>query len=187
MSPIFVVIADVFFQQSCQVPLIQNNHMVEQLSAHTPNPALSDAVLPWTLKRGSNRCRAVLFDGREDVRGELRIAVKDQEPMGLIVSPSFAQLQYDPQGLWLTGHILVQNLPTVVPNDEVAVQNSEGQSRHCEEIHGSDCFTVIAKKRKPALGWIRILACTLACTLDPARNLWFAKTEYFSGFGYRSL
>src|ERR1019366_8429868 len=85
MSPVLVVIADVFFQQSSQVPLIQNNHMVEQLSAHTPNPALSDAVLPWTSKRGSDRFRAVLFDGRDHVCGELRIVVKDQKPVRLVV------------------------------------------------------------------------------------------------------
>ena len=34
-------------------------------------------------------------------------------------------------------------------DDEEAVQNSKGQRRHGEEIHGSDCVKVIAKKRQP--------------------------------------
>src|SRR5271169_4115571 len=173
MSPVFVVIADVFVQQSSQVSLVQNDHMVKQLPTHTPNPALGDAVLPGTSKRGSDRFRAVLFDGRDYVRGELCIAVKDQEPMWLIVSPSFAQLQYNPQGVRLPGHVAVENLPPIVADDEETVQNSKGQSRHGEEIHRSDCFAVVAKKCQPAPGWIRI---TIRA-LHPARNRSFRDVE----------
>src|SRR5664279_3874176 len=173
MSPVFVVIVDVVFQQSSQVPLVQNDHVVEQIPTHTSNPALGNAILPGTAKSSSDGLRAVLCDGRDDISRELRVAIEDEELVRLFISPSCAQLQYDPQGIWLTGHIAVQNLPTVVPNDEEAVQNSAGQTRHGEEIHGSDCFTVIAKKRKPVLGWIRILA----CTFDPARNRSFRDVE----------
>src|SRR5450755_1954269 len=81
MSPVFVVIADVFFQQSSQVPLVQNYHVVEQLSTHTPNPTLGDAVLPGSAISSSDRFRAMLFDGRDDVGGELRIPVENQESM----------------------------------------------------------------------------------------------------------
>jgi hypothetical protein len=60
MSPVFVVIADVVFQQPSQVTLVQNDHVIEQ------------AVLPRTLEGGSDRFRAVLFDERDDISGELR-------------------------------------------------------------------------------------------------------------------
>jgi len=55
-------------------------------------------------------------------------------------------LRYDPKGIWLTSHIAVQNLPPIMADDEEAVHNSEGQSRHGEEIHGSDCFAWFQKK-----------------------------------------
>ena len=90
MRPVFVVIADVFFEQSSQVPLVQNDQVVEQLPTHTSNPALGDAVLPGTSKSGSDRFCAMLFDGRENVRRELRVSVEDQEPMRLVISPGFA-------------------------------------------------------------------------------------------------
>ena len=111
MSPVFVVIVDVVFQQSSQVPLVQNDHVVEQIPTHTSDPTLGDAVLPGTSKSSSDRLHAILFDGPDDVSRKLRVAVKDQQPVRLVVSPSFAQLQYDPQGVWLKGHIAVQNLP----------------------------------------------------------------------------
>src|SRR5271165_377465 len=43
---------------------------------------------------------------------------------------------------------------------------TEGQSRHGEEIHGSDGFTMVAEKSQPAPGWIRIMI----RTPHPARN-----------------
>src|ERR1039458_5303952 len=81
-------------------------------------------------------------------------------------SPSFAQLLYDPQGSRLTGHVAVQNFPPVVADDEETVQNSKGQSRHSEEVHGSDCFTMVAKKYQPTPEWIRVAG----RPLHPARN-----------------
>jgi hypothetical protein len=125
MGPVFVVIANLFFQQFSEISLVQNNQVVEQVPSHTPDPALGNAVLPGTAKSSSDYLRAVVFDGRDDVSRELRVAVKDQKPVWLIVSPSFVQLQYDPQGVRLTGHVAVQNLPPVVADDKEAVQNSE--------------------------------------------------------------
>src|SRR5271166_2851550 len=173
MSPVFVVIVDVIFRQSSQVPLVQTDHVVEQIATHTSDPTLGDAVLPGTAKSSSDRFCAVLFDGRDDVSRELGIAVEDQKPVWLFVPPSFAQLQYDPQGVWLTGYIAVQNLPPIVADDEEAVQNSEGQHRHSEEIHGSDGFTMVAEKSQPAPRWIRIMI----RTLHPPRNRSFRDVE----------
>ena len=55
----------------------------------------------------------------------------------------------------------------------MTVQNTEGQSRPGEEIHGGDGFTMIAAKSQPALRWIRILI----RTPHPARNRSFRDVE----------
>ena len=77
MSPVFVVIADVFSQQASQVPLVQYDYVAKQIPTHTPNPALGDAILPGTAKSGSDGFCAVLFDGRDDSCRELRVPVED--------------------------------------------------------------------------------------------------------------
>jgi hypothetical protein len=118
MSSVFVVIADVFFQQPSQVSLVQNDHVVEQVSTHTSNLTLGDAVLPRTSKRGSYRLTAVLLDGPNDVSRALRVPVEDQEPLWLILSPSFAQLKYDPKRVWIACDVVVQDLPPVVTDDK---------------------------------------------------------------------
>ena len=96
MSPVFVVIANVFFQQCSEMSLVQNNHVVKQVPTHTPDPALSDAVLPGTAKSSSDRFNVAFSDRRDDISRELRVPVEDQVPMWLFVSPNFPQLQYDP-------------------------------------------------------------------------------------------
>jgi hypothetical protein len=48
------------------------------------------------------------------------------------------------------GDIAVQNLPSIVADDEETVQNSKSQSRHGEEIHCTDCFAMVAEKSQPA-------------------------------------
>ena len=55
MRPILVVIADVLFDQELQVPLIEDDHVVEQIPAAICDTAFSDAVPPRTSEAGSLR------------------------------------------------------------------------------------------------------------------------------------
>ena len=173
MSPVFVVIADIVSQQPSQVSLAQNDHMIEQVPTHTSNPALGDAILPGTAKSSSDWFLAVLFDGRDDISRELCVAIEDEELVRLFISPSFAQLQYDPEGVGLTGHIDVQNLTPVVTDDKETIQDTERQCGHGEEIHCGDRFAMVAEKSQPAPGSIGITG----RPLQPARNRSFRDFE----------
>ena len=53
MRPILVVVAHILSHQPLQMPLIEDDHVVEQVSSAAPYPTLSDAVLPRAAKRGS--------------------------------------------------------------------------------------------------------------------------------------
>ena len=52
--------------------------------------------------------------------------------------------------------IEVQDTPTVVTDDEKAIERAEGDRRNREEVHGGNRFTVITEKGKPAPGRLRI-------------------------------
>jgi len=52
--------------------------------------------------------------------------------------------------------IEVQDTPTVVTDDEKAIERAEGDRRNREEVHRGNRFTVIAEKGKPAPGWLQI-------------------------------
>src|ERR1039458_6583557 len=100
MSPVLVVITDVLIQQPSQVPLIENDHVIEQVPPHTANPALGNSVLPRTAECGANRLAAHRLHGRDHIGTELGVPIEDQEAFRLVaVFPSLVQLQRNPKGV----------------------------------------------------------------------------------------
>ena len=58
----------------------------------------------------------------------------------------------------MPGDIEVEDAPTVVAEDEEAVQEVEGEWNR-EEVHGQDGFAMITKKGPLTLGGFRISGC----------------------------
>jgi hypothetical protein len=55
MCPVVVVVTDVFVHQAFQMPFIENDHMVEQITVAVTGPTLGNAILPRTSVAGSLR------------------------------------------------------------------------------------------------------------------------------------
>src|SRR5258708_7837191 len=72
--------------------------------------------------------------------------------------------------------IEVQDAPTIVIDDEEAIERAEGDRRNSEEVHRSNRFPVITEKGKPALGRLRIASCPFHPTRD--RSLRDIKAEH---------
>jgi hypothetical protein len=62
---VLVMVGDVLGKEPLQVPLVESNHMVEQLAAAAPHPPLGDTILPGTFERGPHG----LFSGIEWLPG----------------------------------------------------------------------------------------------------------------------
>ena len=56
MRPILVTIADILSHQPLQMPLIEHDHVVQQVATAAPDPTLRDTVLPRTLSLCLIRC-----------------------------------------------------------------------------------------------------------------------------------
>ena len=76
----------------------------------------------------------------------------------------------------LVGCFVTLNAPTIVTDDEKAIEHPEGDRRNSEEVHRGNRFPVIAEKGKPALGWLRISRCPFHPTRD--RSLGDIETEH---------
>jgi len=72
--------------------------------------------------------------------------------------------------------IEMQDAPTIVTDDEKAIEHAEGDRRNSEEVHRGNRSPVIAEKGKPALGQLRISRCPFHPTRD--RSLRNIKTEH---------
>src|ERR1019366_547933 len=170
MSPVLVVITDVLSQQPSQVPLIENDIVIEQVPPHTANPALRTSGLTRTAECDANRLAAHRLPGRDRIGTELRVPIKDQKSLRLFAAfPSFVQLQGNPKRVGIASQVMVKDPTPGVADDEEAVQNAEGQCRHREEVHRCDGLAMITKKNQPAPGGIG----RSWGSPSPARNRWF--------------
>src|SRR5260370_41706570 len=72
--------------------------------------------------------------------------------------------------------IEMQDAPTIVTDDEKAIEHAEGDRRNSEEVHRGNRFPGITEKAKPARGRFRISRCLFDPTRD--RSLRDIKTEH---------
>src|ERR1039458_2425718 len=71
VRPIFMVIANILSHQPLEVLLIQDDHVVQQVSSATPDPALRHTVLPRTAKSCPGRLASQISYRRNHVGSEL--------------------------------------------------------------------------------------------------------------------
>src|SRR5260370_24595521 len=130
--------------------------VIQEITPATPYPTLCNSILPRTFERsaerihlqGSNRCGAL--------QSILGITIKDDEPRSGSKWKCFSQLLHDPRAGRMLCDIEVQDTPTVVTDDEKAIERAEGDRRNSEEVHRGNRFPVITEKGKPATGRLRI-------------------------------
>src|ERR1035441_570163 len=118
------------------------------MPTHTPTPALGDAVLPRASKSCSDRQDPIVLHSRNNVNVELRITVKDQESVRLVITPGLAKLQRRPKRIRILSRVEMQDSWPVVIDHEEAVENTKCQRGHGKEVHRCDHLSVVPKKHQ---------------------------------------
>ena len=125
MCSILVVVADVLFHKTFQVPFVEHDHMVEQIPAAVADKAFCNPVLPRTTETGSLRLDAEDLHRVDDFLIEVCTAIEDQVAGSRVVREYLAQLLNEPGAGRMPRHIEVQNTPPVMSNDEEAIENAK--------------------------------------------------------------
>jgi hypothetical protein len=63
----------------------------------------------------------------------------------------------------------VQNAPTIVADDEEAIEHAEGNRWHSEEVHGRNPFPMVSNKDQPALGPVKTSLLSQECHANPGK------------------
>src|SRR6266849_9878343 len=148
---IVVIVGEVLVQQSPEVPLVEHDDLVEQLSAHTAYPAFRNAVLPRAPVRRSRWPQTERCHHGSHTLTEARVAIKHQVAQVAFQRERFSKLLDDPVSNGVLCDIEMENAPPGMIDGEPDMQHAEGHSRDCEEIHGRDRAAVIAQEHDPAL------------------------------------
>ena len=141
------------------MPLIHNNHMVEQIAAAVADPALGNAVLPQTAEAGPLRLNTEALYCFDHFVIELRSAIKNQVTRCRVIRKRLAQLLHHPGAGRVFGYIALKDAPTIMCNDEEAIQHAKSKRWHGEEVHSCNRFSMIIQKSRPSLRLLRISRC----------------------------
>jgi len=76
MRPVLVIVVQVRRHQPFEMPLIQDNHVVQQVASGTSHPALSDTVLPRTAKGRANWLAPHVPHSRNDIGAKLCVSIE---------------------------------------------------------------------------------------------------------------
>ena len=95
MGPILVVVTDILRNQPFQMPLVQDDDMIQQVSARQLPTQRSATPFCHGLRKAV-RTGSLPMPFAKDTTSEFCIAVEDQEPVRWRVRPRFAHLLHDP-------------------------------------------------------------------------------------------
>src|ERR1700720_4021277 len=156
MCAVLMVVANILREATFQVAFVNCNDVIQEITSATPYPTLCHSILPRTFERSAERIRPQGSNRCRDFQSILGITIKDDEPRGGSKWKCFSQLLHDPRACRMLCDIEVQDTPTVVTDDEKAIERAEGDRRNSEEVHRGNRFPVITEKGKPALSRLRI-------------------------------
>jgi hypothetical protein len=107
MCPVFVVVEQVGSHQPFEMPLIQDDHVVQQVATATSHPTLRNTVLPRTAKGRASWLASHVPYSRNHLRSKLCVSVEQQESVRLCVGPCFSQLLNNPKSMGISRHVEV--------------------------------------------------------------------------------
>src|SRR5271166_2694131 len=90
MRTVLMVVEQVGRHQPFEMPLIQDDHVVQQVASATSHPALRNSVLPRTAKGSASWLASHLPHSRNHLGSKLCVSVEEQESVRLFVGPGFS-------------------------------------------------------------------------------------------------
>ena len=93
MSAIFMVIADIVGKQPFQVPLVERDHMIQEVSAAAFDPPLSNSILPRALPRSAPTLDFHRANRSGNVHPILGVTIKDEEARAAVIGKSLAAVE----------------------------------------------------------------------------------------------
>ena len=144
-----MVVVHVLSKHSPEMPLIEDDHMVEALTPDRPDHPLGVRVLP-----GRPSCGLDLLDAKRryptcEIEAVDPVSISDEISWNCFPLESLGDLLACPRRSRVRGDIEMEDLPSCVVQDEEDVQNSEGGSRHGEEIDRDDVRGMIGQEGSP--------------------------------------
>lgn len=146
-----MVIAKIFAKGSAQVPLVENNDVIETISAYGSDNSFNEGILPWRARRCDNPLDIQTSYPTLNLLTINRIPITQQIAWSGIERKFLHQLRCCPLGSRVVCHVEVHNPATVMAKHDEYIEHSKSGGGHCKEIHRCQTLCMITEKSSPCL------------------------------------
>lgn len=134
-----------------QMLLAEDDRMIQALSSDRSNHALSVRILP-----GRSRCRQHFaqpnrFNLPTEKLTEFSVSITHEKLRRIVNAHGLKHLSRRPLCCRRLRHVRMEDLPTIVTEQDQNKQYPKGRGRYREEISGDDIFRVIFEEGSPTL------------------------------------
>jgi len=144
-----VIIREVACPDAAQVPLAQNEDLVETTAPDRADEPFHDGMLPRALwGRGHFTDAHALDSVPERVAVDL-VAIAVEIQRGSVVREGVHDLLRRPVGGGMLGHVEVEDAPALVGEDDQDEEHAQVGGGHGEEVDGDQVPDVVGEERAP--------------------------------------
>jgi hypothetical protein len=146
-----VIIGNVIPDHTAQMNVIEDDQVIEKLPAATSDPAFRHSILPGACRAYASWFHAAGCQQIGHFLPKLAVAIQNHVVVSTRARKCLPQLLHYPGAGRVFRDIEMKDPASTVFDHKETIQDSEGESRHGEEVHGHDDIAVIAQERSPEL------------------------------------
>jgi len=144
-----VIIAKICVENTPQMPLVQNDHVIKDLSVVAVSEELNEGVLPGNLRSGDHMLEANVLDSPVKEGAVNTVAITEEIPWWLITGKRVDHLLCCPFRRGMRCDVDVHHPSPLVGEDHEHEEHLIGDRWHHKEVKGDQVFDVVLEEDLP--------------------------------------
>src|SRR5262249_22805243 len=151
VGPHLMVVGEVADQDTAEVSLAEDEHVIQALPPDRADESLHERVLPRALRRGENFLDFHALHAMPKWLTVDAVAVAEEVGRGGLVREGVDKLLSGPDGGGMLGHVEVDDPSAVVSEHDENEEDAESGGGHRKEVNRDDVSDVVREERPPGL------------------------------------
>ena len=151
MRASLVIVREVADQDAAQVPLTEDEHMIQTLAPDRTDEALREGILPRAVRRREDFLDPQALHAVPKLLAVDLVAVAEEVGRRGVIREGVDDLLGGPVGGGMLGHVEVDDAPTMVGEHDENEEDAEPSGGDGEEVDGDEVPDMIGQERPPGL------------------------------------
>lgn len=152
MGSCAMVVGEVPGQRATEVPLAENDDVVEALASDRADETFRERILPRTVWRREDFINPHALHAMAKLLAIDSVTVAQEIGRRGVVREGVYDLLGSPVGGGVLGHVEVDDAPAMVSEHDEDEEPAQARCGDCEEVEGDKVSDMIGEERPPSLG-----------------------------------